>query len=124
MVNISKEDFCEHKKRGYVFPVYAEINGDELTPINIFYSLEGKNKFLLESANGGTNWGRYSFIGRDPYLLILSYNRDIKIITDREEHKKGMALEEIKNVLQVNYNSLGLDIPFVGGLWVMYLTIR
>ncbi|ADD02686.1 anthranilate synthase component I [Thermoanaerobacter italicus Ab9] len=126
MVNISKEDFCEHKKRGYVFPVYVEINGDELTPINIFYSLEGKNKFLLESANGGTNWGRYSFIGKDPYLLILSYNRDIKIITDKEEHKKGMVLEEIKNVLQLNYNPLGLDIPFVGGAvgYVSYDTIR
>ena len=115
MVNISKEDFCEHKKRGYVFPVYAEINGDELTPINIFYSLKGKNKFLLESANGGTNWGRYSFIGKDPYLSILSYGKRIKLIGESEEEKEGLILDEIRDIMNFKYNSLGLDIPFVGG---------
>jgi len=127
VVNISKEDFYAYKKMGYTFPVYEEINGDEITPINIFYSLSGKHKFLLESANGGSHWGRYSFIGKDPYLSVLSYGRDIKIITTEEEsNKRGLALEEVKNFLQINYNPLGLNIPFTGGAvgYVSYDAIR
>ncbi|MEM3565024.1 MAG: hypothetical protein QXR19_17490, partial [Candidatus Jordarchaeaceae archaeon] len=80
----------------------------------------------MESANGGTNWGRYSFIGKDPYLSILSYGKRIKIIGEKEEAKEGLVLEEIRKVMKAKYNSLGLDIPFVGGAvgYVSYDTIR
>ena len=126
MVNVSKKDFYAYKKTGYAFPIYEEINGDEITPIGIFYSLSGKHKFLLESANGEGYWGRYSFIGKDPYLSVLSYGRKIKIVAEEESSKIGLALEEIRNLLQINYNPLGLDIPFMGGAvgYVSYDTIK
>jgi anthranilate synthase component 1 len=126
VVNVSKKDFYAYKKTGYAFPIYEEINGDEITPIGIFYSLSGKHKFLLESANGEGYWGRYSFIGKDPYLSVLSYGRKIKIVAEEESSKIGLALEEIRNLLQINYNPLGLDIPFMGGAvgYVSYDTIK
>ena len=31
--------------------MFIKINGDELTPVNIYYKLKGKYKFLLESAS-------------------------------------------------------------------------
>lgn len=116
MLNISEEDFRNYKRKNYVFPVVMEINGDELTPINIFYKVKGKNKFLLESAESGTKWGRYSFIGANPYLSILSYGRDIKILANGSEQKaEGMAFDYIRKLLNVNYKLLGLNIPFTGG---------
>ncbi|MGB9679920.1 MAG: anthranilate synthase component I [Thermoanaerobacteraceae bacterium] len=115
MLNITEEEFITHKKSDYIFPVYMEINGDELTPVSIFYSMKGKKKFLLESANGKNSFSRYSFIGKDPYMSILSREQNIKIYNNDIKEKRGIVFEEIKNNILTEYNSLGLEIPFTGG---------
>jgi anthranilate synthase component I len=116
MINISEKEFQFYKGERVVFPVILQLHGDELTPISIFYSLEGKNKFLLESSSYDKGAGRYSFIGIEPYMSIKSCHDEVSIITDGEiyEHK-GRVLDFVKEHLDLKYNSLGLDIPFVGG---------
>lgn len=116
MLNISEEDFKKYKRKKFVFPVVMEINGDELTPINIFYNIKGNNKFLLESAENGTKWGRYSFIGANPYLSILTYGKNIRILKNGSELMfEGMAFDYINKLLKINYQLFGLNIPFTGG---------
>ena len=59
------EDFREHAKSNNVIPVYRKLIADGETPVNIYKKL-AQNKagtFLLESAEHGGVWSRYSFIG-------------------------------------------------------------
>ena len=59
------EEFREYAKKNNVIPVYRKLLGDGETPLNIYKKL-AKNlpgTFLLESAEHGGVWSRYSFIG-------------------------------------------------------------
>ena len=59
------EDFREYAKTNNVIPVYRTLIADGETPVNIYKKL-AHNKpgtFLLESAEHGGVWSRYSFIG-------------------------------------------------------------
>lgn len=52
-------------------PVYREILADTETPVSVLQRFAGDdNAFLLESMEGGETWGRYSFVGVDPELLL------------------------------------------------------
>jgi len=49
-----------------------ELSADCETPISVFARLRGSgNCFLLESAEGGENWGRYSIIGFEPACIAV-----------------------------------------------------
>jgi anthranilate synthase component 1 len=59
------EEFREYAKSNNVIPVFRKLLADGETPLNIYKKL-AKNKagtFLLESAEHGGVWSRYSFIG-------------------------------------------------------------
>ena len=52
-------------------PVFREILADTETPVSVLQRFcERENAFLLESMEGGETWGRYSFVGVDPELLL------------------------------------------------------
>ena len=70
MVNLTQEEFDNKKSLKVIFPMFTKINGDELTPVNIYYKLKGKYKFLLESASSSKEDSRYSFMGSNPYMKI------------------------------------------------------
>ncbi|MGC8545923.1 MAG: anthranilate synthase component I [Athalassotoga sp.] len=124
--NLSKEIFERYKKEKKVFPFYLEMNGDEITPISIFYNLSGKNKFLLESAEYEKGTGRYSFIGSDPYMKISSYSNKISIENGSEIHETGKILDILKNTMNFNYDPINMKIPFTGGAigYIGYDVIR
>ncbi len=113
-INLTRKEFESLKGQNKVFPFFAEINGDEITPIGIFYSLGGENKFLLESAERGRN-GRYSFIGANPYLKIYSRGYEVEIFNSNLKKEKGRILDYTKNLFNINYDQLNLKIPFTGG---------
>lgn len=59
------EEFRHHAMNHNVIPVYRKLLGDGETPLNVYKKL-AKNQpgtFLLESAEHGGAWSRYSFIG-------------------------------------------------------------
>ncbi len=60
--------------RRLAVPVYVRRSADLLTPVSAFLALreEGTFGFLLESVEGGERLGRYSFIGKSPYLVVES----------------------------------------------------
>ena len=66
----AKPSFSEFKRmadKGNLIPVYREFLADTETPVSFYLKIKDKSfSYLLESADGGKRWGRYSFIGYKP----------------------------------------------------------
>lgn len=70
-----------------VVPVWREMMGDLETPVAAFAKLVGDGAgFLLESVEHGGQWGRFSFVGRNPTATVVSR---------RDEH--GVATLTVTN---------------------------
>jgi anthranilate synthase component I len=73
--------FLELSRQGNLIPVYREIMADMDTPVTAFKKLDdGCFSFLLESIEGGEKWGRYSFLGSSPSLIVRSKGNSVEII--------------------------------------------
>src|SRR5574338_157712 len=72
----SFEEFTELARRGTFVPVCKEIVADLLTPVSAFLKIaeDADYAFLLESVEGGEHVGRYSFLGKDPFLILRSHD--------------------------------------------------
>ena len=79
----SFEQFKELARRGTFVPVCKEVVADLLTPVSAFLKIaeHADYAFLLESVEGGERVGRYSFLGKDPFLILRA--RDGKTMMDR-----------------------------------------
>ena len=116
MINLTESEFEEKKSLKSIFPMFIKINGDELTPVNIFYKLKGKYKFLLESASNIKEDSRYSFIGSNPYMLISSRGKNITITKEDEiKEEIGKVLDYVQGDLLKEYDKGDLELPFIGG---------
>ncbi len=59
-----------------VIPVWSEVLADLETPVSAFLKLRrGCYSFLLESVEQEERTGRYSFLGTEPYLVVLGKNK-------------------------------------------------
>lgn len=94
----SFSEFKELAKQGNLIPVYQEILADLETPVSAYLKIRDSSfSYLLESADGGKRWGRYSFIGYKPYLTVLSRNGDMEIWKE-----SGMeTYRNVKNPLDI-----------------------
>ena len=83
MKQTSFETFTELAQRSTFVPVVKELVADLLTPVSAFLRIAEHSDyaFLLESVEGGEHVGRYSFLGKDPFVLIRA--RDGKTIVER-----------------------------------------
>jgi anthranilate synthase component 1 len=68
------EEFVELTRRGTFVPVVKEIIADLLTPVSAFLKIAEHSDyaFLFESVEGGERVARYSFLGKDPFLVLRS----------------------------------------------------
>src|SRR5688572_31320647 len=68
----SFEEFKELAGRGTFVPVVKEMVADLLTPVSAFLKIaeDADYAFLLESVEGGEHVARYSFLGKDPFLIL------------------------------------------------------
>ena len=70
-------------EKGNLIPVYREIMADMDTPVSAFRKLDdGRFSYLLESIEGGEKWGRYSFLGSTPSVIIRSKGNLVETISD------------------------------------------
>src|SRR5262249_42886822 len=84
-MNITSFDsFKELARRGTFVPVCKEIVADLVTPVSAFLKIaeHADYAFLLESVEGGEHVGRYSFLGKDPFLILRS--RGGRVTVERE----------------------------------------
>ena len=68
----SFETFTELAQRSTFVPVVKEMVADLLTPVSAFLRIAENSDyaFLLESVEGGEHVARYSFLGKDPFLIL------------------------------------------------------
>lgn len=65
------------RSKGNLAPVCREIVADLETPVSAYLKISrGNYSFLLESVEGGERLARYSFIGTDPYSVIITRKED------------------------------------------------
>ena len=78
-----RDKFYTLAEKGNLIPVYREIMADMDTPVSAFRKLDdGRFSFLLESIEGGEKWGRYSFLGSTPSVIIRSKGNLIETISE------------------------------------------
>lgn len=77
----TRDTFYTLADKGNLIPVYREIMADMDTPVTAFRKLDdGRFSYLLESIEGGEKWGRYSFLGSSPSLIVRSKGNVVEII--------------------------------------------
>ena len=101
-------------------PVYKKILADLLTPISAYMRLAKKSDyaFILESVEKGEQYGRYSFIGRNPLSILQSENEKTHIWQDGNWQEYNSEFLEILRSTQQQYKAPKLNgLPhFTGGL--------
>src|ERR687895_1257479 len=77
------DEFVDLSRRGTFVPVVKEIIADLLTPVSAFLKIAEHSDyaFLFESVEGGERVARYSFLGKDPFLVLKA--RQGKTTIDR-----------------------------------------
>jgi anthranilate synthase component 1 len=75
----ARERFFDHAATATVIPVGAKILADTETPVSVLsrFAAAAPNLFLLESAEGGEQWGRYSFMGVSARATVTVYRDDV-----------------------------------------------
>jgi anthranilate synthase component I len=74
----SREEFASSRRDHAVVPVWREVLADlrprSASTTGCAVTATGPT-FLLESVEHGEHWGRYSFIGLDPFLELRRARR-------------------------------------------------
>jgi anthranilate synthase component 1 len=109
----SFDQFRELAQRGTFVPVYKEIVADLLTPVSAFLKIAEHSDyaFLLESVEGGEQVGRYSFLGKDPFLILRSRGGVTTI-----ERAGETTVSEAPFIPALRELMAGFHAPFVPGL--------
>lgn len=70
------DEFRSHAQSNNVIPVWRTILADQETPLTVYRKLAGRRSgtFLLESAEHGGTWSRYSFIGVNNLATLTEEN--------------------------------------------------
>jgi anthranilate synthase component 1 len=117
----SFSEFEQMAQQGNLIPVYQEFLADTETPVSAYLKLRNDSySYLLESADGGKRWGRYSFIGCKPYIRAVSRDGDMEIW----QADKLEILKDVRNPLDIlrDLNATFKPVtvkdlpPFQGGL--------
>lgn len=76
----TREQFAEHAGTGRVVPVIRELFADLETPVGIYRKVAAgrPGTFLLESAEQGGIWSRYSFIGAASFGVLSHENEQTR----------------------------------------------
>jgi anthranilate synthase component 1 len=98
----SERDFLRLSRTHTLVPVYRTVAADLETPVSAFLRIaaEEPEAFLLESVEGGEHVGRYTFIGIEPYMKMVSRGTEITVREGRRERKfTGDIFAELKKAL-------------------------
>ena len=127
----SFSDFESMAKQGNLIPVYAEFLSDMETPVSAYLKIKDKSfSYLLESADRGERWGRYSFIGHKPYLTVLYRDQTAEIINGADKKILNNVSDPLKVLreLRRQFTPVVVDglSPFQGGFvgYVNYDLVR
>lgn len=129
---VSREEFESLSRDFTVIPVWTEVAADLETPVSAYMKLAmgspgeavpqdgiSAPSFLLESVEHGERWGRYSFIGLDPYMVVTSHAGEVRFKgSPAIDIPEGDPLETVRSLLEsLSAPTLpGLPPLFAGGV--------
>ncbi len=122
------EDFQAFAQNSNLIAVSAEINTDLDTPVSIFYKLVGDGRgFILESVDTThQSFGRFSFIGADPFIELQVFKSKL-MIRDGDLMKciDGEPVSAIKTFMN-RYKPANFDknLPLANGGMVGYFNFE
>jgi len=96
-------EFEAHAAQGNLVPLFRRVMMDQLSPIQAYRCLVDEDdkespSFLFESVTGGTQSGRYSFVGARPVVEVLAKGTHVAVL----DHTRGTREEmECKDPLHV-----------------------
>lgn len=116
----SYEETQQYEKEYNMIPVCKEIYADIVTPITLLRRLKeiDSKYYLLESVEGGKQWGQYSFLGVNPLLQISCKNGMVTMKSGAMvTTEKKDAMQALRELL-AQYRSPSIEgMPnFTGGL--------
>ena len=103
----------ELTRRGTFVPVVREIMADLLTPVSAFLKIAEHSDyaFLFESVEGGEQVARYSFLGKDPFLVLRARQGATTIDRSGVTTESDESFVPAMRRLMADFQS-----PFVAGL--------
>lgn len=107
------DEFIELARRGTFVPVCRELLADLLTPVSAFLRVAEHSDyaFLFESVEGGERVARYSFLGKDPFLVLRARGNRSLLERAGEVEELDEPFVPVLRRLMAEYRS-----PFVPGL--------
>ncbi len=98
MLTPSEREFEDLAKQGFnLIPVFREVAADLETPVSAFLKVARDDyAFLLESVRGGEKWGRYTFLGSEPSIVIRARKNRMDIIRPG----RGVEVRSITNAFE------------------------
>jgi anthranilate synthase component 1 len=107
------DEFKDLAQRGTFVPVCKEIMADMLTPVSAFLKVAEHSDyaFLFESVEGGEQVARYSFLGKDPFLVVRA--RGGRTLLERAGETSESERPFMTTVREL---MAGFHSPFVPGL--------
>lgn len=105
MLMPDQREFDALAARGFnLIPVAREVAADLETPVSAFLKVaRGDYSFLLESVRGGEKWGRFTFIGSEPALVMRARGDRVDLTRPGravESRKADNPFEELRRELQ------------------------
>ena len=101
----TKKEFKSFEKsKAAVIPVGIELPIDMLTPIHIYNAIDKagyKKKFILESADGGEDVGRYSYIGFSPVneIKVRKHKLEFKDFLKDKTKEYDFSFDKLDEIL-------------------------
>ncbi|MCF7803561.1 MAG: anthranilate synthase component I [Candidatus Marinimicrobia bacterium] len=118
------EQFQRYAKEYTAIPVYKKVLSDLLTPVSAYLRLSKKSthSVLLESVEEGKQLARYSYIGRDPQVIL---QHTAGMTTVSKDGNTTMVNERYLDVLREYAGEYQVpkisEIPVFAGGWIGYL---
>jgi anthranilate synthase component 1 len=113
------EEFEARAARGTFVPVCREIMADLLTPVSAFLKIAEHSDyaFLLESVEGGEQVGRYSFLGKDPFLIVRGRDGETSLEqAGARTIRTEPCLDVLRELMAEFQSPMVADLPrFTGG---------
>ena len=116
-------EFKEKAKKANIVPLSMPISTDLDTPVSMFYKLVGEEKgFLLESVDAHQKFGRFSFIGAEPFIKLQVYKNRLMIQEEDEMRAvDGDPVTAINKYMAGLNSSIGnIQLPLANGGAVGY----
>ena len=114
-ISLTKDRFLELAEQYTVVPLATEVLGDRETPVSVFEALVGDDDgFLLESVEGGERWARWSFVGWDPVLTLISRGGTTEAVGADIDLPEGDPLHVLDSLLERFSTPDGPDCGFPG----------